>query len=64
MTRRLMFALALSAAIWLTPTEPAAANGCGLAPLPPLPPIGCRAMRPTCICDALGNCHWEYECVR
>lgn len=30
---------------------------CGL---PPLPPLGCR-LGP-CVCDAYGNCHWQFYC--
>ena len=59
-----MMSLVAIACLWLTPIEPAAANGCGLPPLPPLPQLGCRAMNPVCICDMRGNCHWEFECVR
>lgn len=48
----------------LAPSGPAAAQmGCGIAPIPPIPQIGCRAMQPRCVCDANGSCHWEFVCV-
>ena len=48
----------------LTPAGAAFAAGCGVAPAQPKAPAGCRAMEPTCVCDAKGNCHWEFICVR
>jgi hypothetical protein len=48
----------------LTPAGAALAQGCGLPPLPPLPPLGCKEMRPVCVCDSTGQqCHWEFVCV-
>lgn len=39
-------------------------NGCGIAPIPPVPPVGCKAMRPVCVCDSRGqNCHWQFQCI-
>lgn len=35
---------------------------CGLAPLPPLPPLGCDSMQPVCVCDNQGNCFWQFIC--
>ena len=41
------------------------AQGCGLTPLKPLPPLGCRDLVPQCRCDSSGsNCQWEWVCVR
>jgi hypothetical protein len=41
------------------------AQGCGLTPLKPLPPLGCQDLVPECRCDRNGrNCHWEWVCVR
>jgi hypothetical protein len=51
-------------ALLLEPMQSAMAAGCGVAPLPPKLPVGCRGMQPTCVCDAAGNCHWEFLCVR
>lgn len=38
--------------------------GCGLEPLSPLPTLGCKEMKPVCICDAQNHCEWQFECVR
>jgi hypothetical protein len=46
------------------PMGTALAAGYGVAPAAPTAPLGCRAMAPTCVCDAKGNCHWEFICVR
>jgi hypothetical protein len=41
------------------------ASGCGLVPLKPLIPLGCKDLRPECVCDSQGqNCHWEWVCVK
>jgi len=46
------------------PTETAFAGwGCGLPPLTPLTPLGCKSMEPQCVCDNTDNCHWEFVCV-
>ena len=34
---------------------------CGLKPLAPL---GCKSENAHCVCDAQGNCHWEFDCSR
>lgn len=39
------------------------AAGCGIPPPAPIPPIGCSAMVPQCVCDAKGNCSWTFVCV-
>jgi hypothetical protein len=36
---------------------------CGLPPLPPLPPPGCRDLVPICVCDSNGNCRIVWQCV-
>lgn len=49
------------------PSELAIAQygSCGLMPLAPLPPVGCRALQPICLCDPSGRyCHWEFQCIR
>ena len=41
-----------------------AQSGCGLKPLKPLTPLGCKDLVASCVCDARGNnCHWEWVCV-
>ena len=44
-------------------TSTALAISCGLPPLPPLPALGCREMRPTCVCNSHGECEWVFVCV-
>ena len=40
-------------------------GSCGLEPLKPLVPLGCRDIVPECVCDVYGqNCHWVWYCVR
>ena len=40
-------------------------DGCGLEPLKPLVPLGCKDLKLQCTCDSKGkNCHWEWICVK
>jgi hypothetical protein len=40
------------------------AGSCGILPIKPIPPIGCKDLRPECVCDADGNnCHWDWVCI-
>lgn len=57
---RRLFLLALLA---LSPSAAAAGN-CGIVPIKPIPPVGCRDLSPVCVCDAQGNCAWQWQCVR
>ena len=46
------------------PAEVASAGGCGLKPLKPLPPIGCKDLVAVCMCGTDGKtCQWEWQCV-
>ena len=48
----------------LAQNAPAVAAGCGLVPIAPLPPLGCKAMEPDCVCDQTGqNCQWVWHCI-
>ena len=39
-------------------------SGCGIKPIKPIPPIGCKDLLAECVCDNRGeNCHWEWKCV-
>jgi hypothetical protein len=39
-------------------------NGCGIKPIKPIPPIGCKDLVARCQCDAKGkNCVWVWDCV-
>ncbi len=45
--------------------EARAQMGCGLLPLKPLVPLGCRDLKPLCQCDKDGkNCVWVWVCVK
>ncbi len=38
---------------------------CGMKPIKPVPPVGCRDMVAECVCDSYGrNCYWIWRCVR
>ena len=39
------------------------AGDCGLQPLKPIPPIGCKDTTPVCQCNSDEDCHWVFECV-
>ena len=67
--RKLMLlipAAALAAALLMAPSPVcASASGCGLKPLKPLTPMGCKDLVAQCRCDSRGqNCRWEWVCVR
>ena len=37
---------------------------CGVEPVKPVPPAGCKDMQAMCACDANGeNCRWVWVCV-
>lgn len=41
------------------------AESCGLKPLRPVPPVGCKDLAASCQCDSKGkNCHWVWTCVK
>ena len=45
-------------------TPVTAQSGCGLKPLKPLRPLGCKDLVAECRCDSQGkNCRWEWVCV-
>lgn len=40
------------------------AQGCGIKPIAPIPPIGCKRMAAECVCDSSGqHCGWQWVCV-
>ncbi len=48
----------------VAPSPACAQTGCGLKPLKPLIPMGCKDLVAECRCDSRGqNCHWEWVCV-
>lgn len=45
-------------------TQSRCGMGCGIIPLSPVAPLGCKRLDPVCVCDEKGcNCHWEWHCV-
>lgn len=39
-------------------------TSCGITPMKPIVPIGCKDLVATCVCDAKGrNCHYVWVCV-
>ena len=74
---RWLMSLALAAAfavggLALTNTDVAAtsgsgvllSSGCGIKPIKPIPPIGCKDLRAVCTCDSEGkDCWWEWVCT-
>lgn len=43
----------------------AVCESCGIVPIAPIPPIGCKSMRPVCVCDSSGKkCVWQWQCVK
>ncbi len=38
---------------------------CGIPPIKPVTPIGCKDLRPECVCDEKGqNCGWRWICQK
>jgi hypothetical protein len=64
--RTLLFAVFVTLALALVavPT-PVCAGGCGMKPMKPMVPMGCRDLAPVCMCDSRGdNCRWQWQCVK
>ncbi len=61
----LVLMMLLATAALVAPSMPVnAQSGCGLKPLKPLIPLGCKDVVAQCTCDNRGkNCHWEWICV-
>lgn len=59
------FLAALVAAGLLLAPKPICAGDCGLLPLKPLIPLGCKDLSPQCVCNAKGDkCAWQWQCVK
>jgi hypothetical protein len=60
--------IVLALVIWLSTIQlpPAVcAAGCGIKPVKPIVPIGCKDLVAQCRCDARGNnCAWEWVCSK
>jgi len=59
-----MRAMLVAMMVWtaVLPTAEVLAD-CGVAPVTPVAPPGCQGLRPRCVCDQSGNCHWEFDCI-
>lgn len=59
----LLVLLAISVAAAFTAQE-RCGGGCGIRPIKPIPPMGCKDLVAVCRCDSRGcNCEWEWVCV-
>jgi hypothetical protein len=57
------FLLTLVLASSFVPID-AQAGFCGMKPIKPVTPVGCRDLVAVCICDRYGhNCRWEWHCI-
>lgn len=61
--KTLLIVLACAIAL-ATQTAPVAAQGCGIMPIKPIPPVGCKDLVAECICTSTTNCHYEWRCVK
>lgn len=44
---------------------PICGGDCGVMPVKPVVPVGCRDIKPACVCDAAGRkCAWQWRCVK
>jgi hypothetical protein len=69
MLKRLLPIIAFAAtALMLSVQVPAQSGSCGIQPIKPIPPIGCKDLRAQCNCvkqkDGTLACHWEWVCVK
>lgn len=61
----ILSALALSLLSSFAPEPVCATGNCGIMPIKPITPIGCRDLSPVCTCDQYGqNCRWTWVCVK
>jgi hypothetical protein len=63
----ILLALVLGVLVYgSTVPEPACAyvgQGCGIMPVKPVTPVGCRNLCASCQCDATGSvCNWVWNC--
>lgn len=55
----------LAAAMALMTPAPVQCANCGIVPIKPFIPIGCKDLRAKCVCNAAGEkCEWSWECVK
>ena len=67
MRRALLFLFVILMLAALTLGRVDSITGCGIKPIKPIVPVGCKDLIANCICvegpDHLQHCHWEWLCV-
>jgi len=61
--RQLLWITALALAAFFSTNNLNCAT-CGILPIKPVPPVGCKDLKPQCVCDNKGNCDWQWLCVK
>lgn len=65
MLRAALVAALIAVSLLAWPATPFAQSGCGVKPIKPIKPIGCKDLVPECQCDQNGrNCKWVWVCVK
>ena len=66
MRRVLTFIGVVAMLVLAHPAPVCAQAGCGLTPLKPLLPLGCKELLPRCQCEVTDTgttCRWVWDCV-
>jgi hypothetical protein len=59
----IVLAICLTLGTWTVYTPPCLAGSCGILPIKPIVPLGCRDLCPQCQCDPSGqSCWWVWVC--
>lgn len=54
-----------AAALLVTSHATVSAAGCGMKPMKPMTPMGCKDLEAECTCDSRGDkCVWQWKCVK
>lgn len=62
---RLIIAAVAALVLATGPGSLIAQSGCGIPPIAPIPPIGCKKLVAQCVCDEKGkNCHYVFICQK
>lgn len=62
---RFLLVLTFLGLTFLSAGAPAvSADSCGLKPIKPIPPIGCKDLIAQCVTDGNGHAHWQWICVK
>ncbi len=63
--RAIVLSTVIAAALGLAGYAPVAATGCGIKPIRPLTPLGCKSLELECVCDEHAEkCAWQWRCVK